>query len=172
MVAALAAVVFGYAVCAAQHAPLAKNHWVTPNFKDADISQIAAAVREMTGKNIVIDPSVHEEATLLASAPMSPDAFYQAFLSIVQAHRLVAIGQGKVIKVIREPNGIITRVIDVKNLSVVRLTPFLQPLISKYGSLSGYVPSNSIIVSDRASNVNRVTRIIQQIDRRPAAEIP
>src|ERR1700689_4822857 len=55
---------------------------ITPNFKDADITQIAEAVSAATGKNFIIDPRVRAQVTMLSSTPMSPDAFYQAFLSI------------------------------------------------------------------------------------------
>jgi len=54
---------------------------ITPNFKDADITQIAEAVSAATGKNFIIDPRVRAQVTMLSSTPMSPDAFYQAFLS-------------------------------------------------------------------------------------------
>ena len=57
---------------------------ITPNFKDADITQIAEAVAAATGKNFIIDPRVRAQVTMLSATPMSPDAFYQAFLSILQ----------------------------------------------------------------------------------------
>src|ERR1700675_407987 len=50
---------------------------ITPNFKDADITQIAEAVAAATGKNFIIDPRVRAQVTMLSSTPMSPDAFYQ-----------------------------------------------------------------------------------------------
>ena len=55
---------------------------ITPNYKDADLSQIIQAVSEVTGKNFIIDPRVNAKVTMLSSTPMSPDAFYQAFLSV------------------------------------------------------------------------------------------
>jgi type II secretory pathway component GspD/PulD (secretin) len=68
---------------------------ITPNFKDADITQIAEAVSAATGKNFIIDPRVRAQVTMLSSTPMSPDAFYQAFLSILQVHGFVALPAGK-----------------------------------------------------------------------------
>jgi hypothetical protein len=59
---------------------------ITPNFKDADITQIIEAVSMATGKNFIIDPRVRAQVTMLSSTPMTPDQFYQAFLAILQVH--------------------------------------------------------------------------------------
>ena len=42
---------------------------ITPNFKDADITQIAEAVAAATGKNFIIDPRVRAQVTMLSSTP-------------------------------------------------------------------------------------------------------
>ena len=72
---------------------------ITPNYRDADIRQIVEAVGEVTGRNFIIDPRVNAKVTMLSSTPMSPDAFYEAFLSILAVHNYVAIQTGDIIKV-------------------------------------------------------------------------
>ena len=62
---------------------------VTPNYKDADIQQIIEAVGEITGKNFIIDPRVKAQVTMVSSTPMTADAFYEAFLSILQVYGFV-----------------------------------------------------------------------------------
>ena len=73
---------------------------ITPNFKDADITQIIEAVSMATGKNFIIDPRVRAQVTMLSSTPMTPDQFYQAFLAILQVHGFVAVPAGNVIKIV------------------------------------------------------------------------
>ena len=68
---------------------------ITPNFKDADITQIAEAVSAATGKNFIIDPRVRAQVTMLSSTPMSPAAFYEAFLSILQVYGFIAVPAGQ-----------------------------------------------------------------------------
>jgi general secretion pathway protein D len=156
---------------------------ITPNYKDADLSQIIEAVSAVTGKNFIVDPRVRAQVTMLSSTPMSPDAFYQAFLSILQVHGFVAVPAGKVIKILPDANArqlpandlpssvsatsdeIVTQVIAVKNVSAAQLVPILRPLIPQYGHLAAYPASNMLIISDRASNVNRMARIIERIDQ-------
>ena len=57
---------------------------ITPNFKDADITQVIEAVAAATGRNIIVDPRVRAQVTMLSSTPMTPDAFYEAFLALLQ----------------------------------------------------------------------------------------
>jgi beta-lactamase regulating signal transducer with metallopeptidase domain len=64
---------------------------VTPNFKDADLAQVAMAVGRATHRSFIIDPRVHVRVTMLSSNPMTPEAFYQAFLAILQVHGLAAL---------------------------------------------------------------------------------
>ena len=156
---------------------------ITPNFKDADITQIAEAVSAATGKNFIIDPRVRAQVTMLSSTPMSPAAFYEAFLSILQVYGFIAVPSGNVVKIMPDANArqfpsvdlpshvsatsdeIVTQVLDVKNVSASQLVPILRPMIPQYGHLAAYPASNILIISDHASNVNRMMRIIQRIDQ-------
>ncbi len=82
----------------------AQTPTVTPNYKDADIRQIIEAVSEVTGQNFIIDPRVKAEVTMLSSSPMSPEAFYEAFLSILEVHGYVAVPSGDLIKIVPDAN--------------------------------------------------------------------
>lgn len=160
----------------------AQGATITPNYVDADIRQIIEAVSEVTGKNFVIDPRVRAEVTMLSTTPMSPDAFYQTFLSILSVYGFVAVPSGEVIKILpdanarqmpgwemmadgRGPDDIVTQVVPVKNIAAAQLVPILRPLIPQYGHLAAHPASNLLIISDRAANVERVLRIIGRIDQ-------
>jgi general secretion pathway protein D len=156
---------------------------ITPNYKDADLGQVIEAVSQVTGKNFIVDPRVRAQVTMLSNTPMSPDAFYEAFLAILQVHGFVAVPSGSVIKILPDatarqlpgndlPNRVsatsdevVTQVIQVRNVSAAQLVPILRPLIPQYGHLAAYPSANMLIISDRASNVNRMVRIIDRIDR-------
>jgi general secretion pathway protein D len=173
--------------CTAAFAPLASAQQatgaITPNYKDADLTQITEAVAAVTGKTFIIDPRVKAQVTMLSSSPMSPNAFYQAYLSILQVHGYVAVPQGNIIKIIPDANArqmpgtdlpesvsgtsdeMVTQVITLRYTSAATLTPVLRPLISTYGNLAQV--GNQLIVTDRAANVSRMQRIIQRIDQQP-----
>jgi general secretion pathway protein D len=171
------------ALLAASLASAQQAQHITANFKDADITQIAEAVSAATGKTFIIDPRVRAQVTMLSSTPMSPGAFYEAFLSILQVYGFIAVPAGNLIKILPDANArqipsidlpdhvsatsdaIVTQVVDVKNVSAAQLVPILRPMIPQYGHLAAYPSSNILIISDRASNVNRMMRIIRRIDQ-------
>jgi general secretion pathway protein D len=162
---------------------------ITPNYKDADLSQIIEAVSAVTGKNFIVDPRVRAQVTMLSSTPMTPPAFYEAFLSILQVHGFVAVPSGDVVKIVPDANArqlpandlpsrvssssdeIVTQVIAVRNVQAAQLVPILRPLIPQYGHLAAYPSANMLIISDRAANVSRMVRIIQRIDQSGDAEV-
>src|SRR5580658_4201900 len=143
---------------------------ITPNFKDADITQIAEAVSAATGKNFIIDPRVRAQVTMLSSTPMSPAAFYEAFLSILQVYGFVAVPSGNIVKILPDANArqfpsndlpervsatsdeFVTQVLEGESVSAAQLIPTLRPLVPQYGHLAAYPASNILIISDHASN--------------------
>ncbi|HET9474238.1 MAG TPA: type II secretion system secretin GspD, partial [Steroidobacteraceae bacterium] len=166
-----------------------KGQRITPNFRDVEIGQVIEAVAQVTGKTIIPDPRVRSNVTMLSQTPMTPDAFYEAFLALLQVHQFVAVESGGIIKVVPEANArqmpnrdlpervrggsdeLITQVIAVENVNAAQLVPVLRPLMPQAAHLAAYPPSNILIVSDRSSNVNRVMRIIQRIDQQGDNEV-
>ena len=157
---------------------------ITPNFKDANIRQIIQAVSAATGKDFILDPRVNAQVTMYSSTPLTAGAFYQAFLSILEVYGYIAVPAGPhVVKIIPNANErvspqidlpkrvsstsdeLVTQVIPVKNVSAAELVPILRPLVPEWGHLAAYPPSNILIISDRASNVYRIMRIVKRIDR-------
>src|SRR6204780_4024595 len=144
--------------------PAPQSQRITPNFKDADITQIAEAVSAATGKTFIIDPRVRAQVTMLSATAMSPAAFYEAFLSILQVYGFIAVPAGDVVKILPDANArqmpsnalpdhvsatsdeIVTQVVDVKNVSAAQLVPILRPMVPQYAHLAAYAPGNILII--------------------------
>jgi type II secretory pathway component GspD/PulD (secretin) len=73
---------------------------ITPNFKDADFTELVQAVSVATGKNFLIHPRVRARVTMLSSTEMSPATFYDAFLSLLPACGFVAVPDGGVVMIL------------------------------------------------------------------------
>ncbi len=184
-IAALAAVLAFTAtgIVSAQN-PVANNgQRITPNFKDAEIGQVIEAVAAATGKTIIPDPRVRAQVTMLSQTPMTPAMFYEAFLALLQVHQFVAVESGGIIKIVPDANArqmpnidlpdringgsdqLITQVIAVENVNAAQLVPVLRPLMPQAAHMAAYPNGNILILSDRASNVSRMMRIIKRIDQ-------
>jgi general secretion pathway protein D len=163
----------------------------TLNFRDADIAQIADAVSMATHKTFIVDPRVRAQVTMISSTPVDAATFYETFQSILQVHQFIAVpGAGGTMKIIPDANQrfypgshdlqdhvsstsdeVVTQVIPVKNVSAVQLVTVLRPLVPTTGQINAYSPTNMIIISDHASNVNRVMKIIERIDQVGDADV-
>jgi general secretion pathway protein D len=188
LVAALAFTLTG--IVGAQSADKNNGQRITPNFKDADIAQVIEAVAAATGKTIIPDPRVRTtQVTMLSQTPMTPAAFYEAFLALLQVHQFVAVESGGIIKIVPDANArqmpnidlpdhvrsgsdeLVTQIIAVQNVNAAQLVPVLRPLMPQAAHMAAYPAGNILILSDRASNVSRVMRIIQRIDQQGDNEV-
>jgi general secretion pathway protein D len=154
----------------------------TLNMKDADIQALIATVSEITGKNFIVGPNVQGKVTVVSARPMKPDEIYDVFLSVLRVHGYAAIPSGSMIKIVPETvaqqdgsgglNGthqheadeIVTQIVPVKHVSATELVPILRPLMPQGAQLIAHPASNSLVISDRAGNVERMISIIQRID--------
>lgn len=164
-------------------APTSYAQSITFNLKDAEIATVIGTIAEITGKNFIVDQRVKAKVTVISSRPMNKDEAYQVFLSILEVHGFAAVPSNNVIKIIPDVNAkqsttpvatadrpgrgdeTVTRVIDVKNVAAAQLVPILRPLVPQQGHMVAYAPTNVLIISDRAANIERLAKIIEQIDK-------
>ena len=162
---------------------------VTLNFSDADLTAVVNSVSQITGKNFIIDPRVKGKVTVISSKPLSEDEVYKVFLSILQVHGFATVPTENAIKIIpdasakqdaapvvsrasrRDGDQLVTKVIQIRNVNATQLVPILRPLVAQQGHLAAYAQTNVLIISDRASNISRISEIIQRVDKQSDADI-
>jgi general secretion pathway protein D len=162
---------------------------ITLNLKDADISTLIATVSEVTGKNFIVDARVKGKVTVVSASPMSSDGLYETFLAVLAVNGFAAIPSGDTIKIIPEATAkqegsgafgsssqlpideVVTHVYQLQNINAAQLVPILRVLVPQWGHLAAYQPNNSLIITDRAANVERIGRLIRQMDQAGDREI-
>jgi len=160
----------------------------TLNLKNADIQSLIQTVSRQSGKNFVVDPRVKARVTVISAQPLNADELYETFLSVLQVHGFSAVPQGDLIKIVPDVNAkqgpvpafesprssanqLVTQVIKVENVPAAQLVPILRPLVPQQGHLAAYAATNTLIVIDRASNIERLINIISDIDRPDNEEV-
>ncbi len=169
------------------------------NLRDVEIPTLIETVSRITGKNFVVDPRVKGKVTVITNSDMDADELYETFLSILQVHGFSAVPSGaNLIKVVpsnqakqqpvpvigedeekkprrkrvkRNADELITRVIRVEHVPAAMLVPILRPLVPSTGQLQAYGPSNTILISDRAANIERLVKVIKRMDRADDEEL-
>lgn len=162
---------------------------VTLNLNNADLTAFISAISELTGKNFVVDPRVKGQVTVISSAPTDPNALYEVFLSVLKVHGYAAVPSGKVIKIVPDINArsqgaadlvhgrpqdserIVTAVIPTQYLNVAELVPLLRPLLPQEAHLAASATADALIIADTAANVDRIMRIVRDLDRDNAFDI-
>ncbi|WP_246840983.1 type II secretion system secretin GspD [Hahella sp. CCB-MM4] len=151
------------------------------NLKDADIRAFITQIADITGYSFVVDPRVKGKVTVISNAPMSQEEIYEMFLSVLNVHGFAAIPSEGVIKIVQQNEAkqtaenlkifksvpkeqLVTRVIQVKNANALELVPILRPMVAKYGHLAGVAAANALIISDHVNNIQRIERIVGELD--------
>jgi len=184
-------ILYYFFVCCAllSHGVLAEQNNITLSLDDADITDLIRWASEITGKNIILHPNIQGKVTVLARQPMDQDEAYQVFLSTLQVHGLTVIEENGSLKVI--PNAqakesaiplvgnnpenasedIVVQIVKVKNISALDLTNLVRPLIPQSGYLAAYPQTNTLIIADRANNIQKILSLIDRIDQAGTVEI-
>ena len=151
------------------------------NLRAADIHAVIAEVSRITKKNFVVDPRVTGKISIISSTTITDKELYAVFLSVLQVSGYAAIPAGDVIKIVpnmdarasfetssdlRSANDddMMVQVIPVQYVPAEQLVPVLRPLMPQWSSVSAYSPSNTLILSGRASNIQQLAEIISQVD--------
>ncbi|MEQ9464607.1 MAG: type II secretion system secretin GspD [Haliea sp.] len=160
----------------------------TVNLKETDIQELIKFVAEATETTIVVDPAVKGKVKVVSSKPVSRSELYDLFLSILEVHGYTAVRSGGVVRVIQSKDArsapvtvrddddrrgndeYVTQVMRLQNISAAKLIPVLRPLVPQQAHMAAYAPSNAIIISDVASNIDRIAAIIERMDRTAVQE--
>lgn len=159
------------------------------NLQDADILSVINEVSQETGKNFVVDPRVNGKITLVSSKPVKQKELYQVFLSVLGVLGYSAIQNGNVVKIVPNMESgeqatavvtgrhatkgeeVVVRVIPLENVSAAQLIPVLRPLLPQWSNISTYTPGNVLILLGRASNLDRIYNIVQDVDKASSSGI-
>ncbi|CAB9540935.1 General secretion pathway protein D [uncultured Gammaproteobacteria bacterium] len=147
------------------------------NLKNTDIRTLINTVSQATGKNFIIDPRVKAKVNVVSNKNIDDDKLYQFFASILQVHGYVIIPGDDFDKILPKNatkntsptklsnDLIVSAVLAVENVSAKELISVLRPLVSQYGYLTAYHPSNSIIMTDTNASIKRIKDMIEILDK-------
>ncbi len=162
---------------------------VTLSFSNADIESVASVLAKATGQTILVDPKVKGTINLISNRPLTKakaiDAFSTALrtsgfalVDVNGVYRVVAEADAKLIsnsvttsKGKQEGDQIITRVFKLNFESANNLLPVLRPLVSPNNTINAYPGNNTIVITDYASNIQRIGQLIESIDAPTSSDV-
>ncbi|MBU3619637.1 type II secretion system secretin GspD [Polynucleobacter sp. JS-Fieb-80-E5] len=162
---------------------------VTLSFSNADIESVASVLAKATGQTILVDPKVKGTINLISNRPLTKakaiDAFSTALrtsgfalVDVNGVYRVVPEADAKLIsnsvttgKSKQEGDQIITRVFKLNFESANNLLPVLRPLVSPNNTINAYPGNNTIVITDYASNIQRIGQLIESIDAPTSSDV-
>jgi general secretion pathway protein D len=174
------------AFCADPPGPGAKStarEGVSLDFKDIELADLIQTVSELTGRNFIYDETVRGKVTIISPRPLSLDEAYQLFLTVLNVKGFTVVPSGKMNKIVatkdaKESNlptlvdgakgrgeQYVTRLVQLQNVDATLLaTTVLAPLLPKTSNIVAYAPTNTLIITDSAANIERLVQIVQELD--------
>jgi general secretion pathway protein D len=156
---------------------------VSMDFDQIDIQVFIKFISELTGRNFIVDDKVRGRVTVLSPTPVSVDEAYTVFESVLEVNGFTTIpseqGATKIVPSVsarqksvaigsttsaRSMDRFMTQIIPLEHSSSNEVRKILAPLISREGILVAYPPSETLILTDYQSNIQRMLTIIKSID--------
>jgi general secretion pathway protein D len=158
----------------------------SPNFKGTEIAEFINIVGKNLKKTMIVDPNVRGKVNVRSYDLLTEDQYYQFFLNVLEVYGFAAVEMdNNIVKIIRNKDAktssipvvgndnpgvgdeMVTRVVEVKNVTVRELTPLLRQLSDQAGggNVVNYDPANVIMLTGTAAVVNRLVKIIERVDK-------
>ncbi|WP_159822046.1 type II secretion system secretin GspD [Colwellia sp. 20A7] len=158
----------------------------SPSFKDTEIVEFVTIVGKNLKKTMIVDPNVRGKINVRSYDLLSEEQYYQFFLNVLAVYGFAAIErENNIVKIIRNKDAktsaipvvdsggsivgdeMVTRIVEVKNVTVRELVPLLRQLSDQAGggNVTNYDPANVIMLTGTAATVNRLVNIIERVDR-------
>lgn len=182
----LALIAPGAALPARADAPATDG--ITLNFQNTDIDLVLKFLSDVTGRIFIKSDLIHGFITLSAPGRVSPAEALDILENVLEVKGFTLVpGPGKMIRILSQAEAaqtdldvgygskdvggsggdhMMTQVVPLRFVAVADIKAELSPLLSKAGSLITDERTNSIIITDMASNIRRLLKMIDGLDVR------
>lgn len=162
---------------AQQSAPVAQTSDVVVNMRDVEIAVVAEQISRITGRTLILDPTVKGTVNVTSAEPLTPSGVWELFQSVLRTQGFATVRSGRAWRIVpqanavREPTAgavggqqVVTRMIRLRNLSPETAARVFRPLVASFGSVEPVTSPNAIVVTDYADNIRRIERLAASLD--------
>lgn len=149
------------------------------NMRGVEIADVADQISRITGRTLILDPSVKGVVTVTSATPLSPSGVWELFQSVLRANGFSAVRSGRAWRIVPAANAVrdggvpnraaggqelVTRMVRLANVPSADVARVVRPLVATFGSVEPLTSPNAIVITDYADNVRRVEAIARQLD--------
>lgn len=159
------------------------------NFVDAPLSDVIRALATAIGVNVVLTDVPDRSLTFTTSVPIRPEDLGGVLESILETHGLVLVQKGPVAQVLPAeaapptglirfgfdpgeppPLGLVTQLVPLQSVRADEAASALAQIASARARIEPVARSNSLLITDLASNMARYLELLRRLDERPEGE--
>ncbi|MBN1557312.1 MAG: type II secretion system secretin GspD [Lentisphaerae bacterium] len=158
--------------------------YINFSFDQVDVGTFVKLVGDLTGRKFALAEGVTGKITVV-SPKITRDEVYPLFLSILESVGCSVVRDGELHRVVPLPahesmlativgpdeavtaDGLVTKVFRLDHVPAAEVRQVLEAGIrgGKTGAVGAIEESNHLIVTDTASSIRRVARLVEEIDR-------
>jgi general secretion pathway protein D len=159
---------------------------------ETELGDLISWISSITCKQFVLPgtiPANSKKVTIIAPQLITAEEAYRLFLSALDSVGLTVAPSGKFLRIIETPRAktssipiygdegdgamaesYVTRLIRVENADVNEVAQVLGRLKGEQGDVIVFAPQGALIVTDLASNITRMMRILKELDQAGTGE--
>jgi general secretion pathway protein D len=160
----------------------AQDNGINLSFNNADIDAVVSAISRATNKSIIVDPKVKGTISLNSRQSLTPNQTIESLATALRLNGYALVETASGYRVVPEADAklqssqtytsktdiagdqIITRIFKLNFESATNVLNLIKPMVSPNNIVNALPGNNSILITDYASNIKRIERIIQNID--------
>jgi general secretion pathway protein D len=151
---------------------------------EVDLMALLNSIAPMMCRPIIVPGAIRQsKVTIIAPDTVTAPEVYRMFLSSLETMGLTVQPEGKVLKIIESNRAresaipiyggdnnppsqdqFVTRLLRLEHVSPDEVKVVLDRLKSRDGDITGYAPTNTLVITDLASNIRRMEDVVQQLD--------
>jgi general secretion pathway protein D len=163
---------------------------VTLDVRGLDVDNLLQFYSRTFGLTVIKDPNLAGPVTIMCPQPVSRQDALDILNSVLEVRGFTSLLRGNVLKIVplskavqsnvgvsvgpsvgQEGDQVITQMVPLKSADAAQLQSELSPLVSAGASIIANSASNTLTITDYASNIARLLRIVGQLDSEQAAEV-
>lgn len=154
------------------------------DYPDAEILDVTKAIAKLTGKNFIYNPQdIKGRISVVSQTPITVGDAWNAYLTALNMKNFALVPSGKYLRIERVANAkekqtpiytdgkkspnndeFITRVIPLRYIDATEFETAFRLWIPREARMQAYAQTNTLIITDTASHINRIVELVNLLD--------